>query len=433
MFELTDIKPKCDVQEAEYQRLLGYPAHHSMEGRARELADGTRKWFAQHGRPWIFARQMSAVQLSDNCLCISGTEFRSPHLRDLFTIAEADSAVLVIVSAGAECEARARQLWQEGKPDEYFFLEMYGSAVVEHLLAAASGGICAWADQQGMAALPHYSPGYSGWNVSEQLKLWELVRPKNGCPLPGQLEVLETGMLRPKKSQIALVGLTRQIEKGRLFARLVPCENCSLLRCQYRRAPYRHALPQIEDVRRLQPELASTSLETTAAQPGLDHAAKYSTNLKALRKWADELLQMKLLPDGSIEARFRYEGTTCTSLGRTLAMEHHLTLSPREDGYRIQQAICQPAPGDTGHTAQCQYLADSDSFMQSLASEIPLLSRPLNDVLEWQRSYSPSGCYCDAAQRAHKWKLALEVIHFALVQREGETEAESLPRNLLLK
>src|SRR5207342_3931160 len=101
---------------------------------------------------------------------------------------------LAAVSAGKECEEKARELWQDGRPDEYFFLEVFGSAVVEHLITVASGRICGWADANGTVALPHYSPGYSGWNVADQNKLWDLIRPPNGQALPGELQVLDTGM-----------------------------------------------------------------------------------------------------------------------------------------------------------------------------------------------------------------------------------------------
>ena len=66
--------------------------------------------------------------------------------------------MLVAVSAGSECEAKARECWQDGKPDEYFFLEMYGSAVVEFLVTHAAGRVCAWAEQNGMAVLPALQP-----------------------------------------------------------------------------------------------------------------------------------------------------------------------------------------------------------------------------------------------------------------------------------
>jgi len=422
MFELIDTRPDNNVQESEYIRLLGFPGHHVLEGRSRELADVTRQWYAQNGKPWIYARQIEGLELAGERLHVNGTVFSSQQLHDNFNTAQVHSAMLAVLSAGPECEERARELWQEGKPDEYFFMEMYGSAVVEHLVTVASGRICGWADQQGMVALPHYSPGYSGWDVADQPKLWELIRQTKGRDFPGDLHVMETGMLRPKKSLLAVFGVTRHLDKVRAFARLVPCENCSLPGCQYRRAPYQHSPPQIEEVRRLQSGAMDDSPARVVSLSGLRHDAKYSINLKALRKWSQERLKLKTRHDGSIEAHFRYEGTTCSNLGHPLEFDYHILLGPAREGHRIIEVSCLPAPGDTGHARQCEYLKDAAAFMNSIDDEKPLRGCPLNDVLVWQRPFSPSGCYCDADRRSHKWGLVYEVIHYALVQREKETD-----------
>jgi hypothetical protein len=252
MLELIETNPPVNVQESEYKRLLGYPKNHALDGRPRELADWARQWYAANGRPWVYARQTNHLELAGERLRVHGVEFASKQLHDQFAAAQAHAAVLVAVSAGKECEEKARQLWREGKPDEYFFLEMYGSAVVEHLVAIASGRICGWADQNGVAVLPHYSPGYSGWDISDQIKLWNLIRQKWGRDFPGEIHVLDSGMLQPKKSLLGVFGVTRHLDKVRKLATLIPCENCSLPGCQYRRTPYRRPPPQIEDVRRLQ-------------------------------------------------------------------------------------------------------------------------------------------------------------------------------------
>ena len=240
MFELIDTHPDSNVQESEYKRLLGFPRDYVLEGRSRELADKTRQWYAQNGRPWVYARQIEGLELAGERLHINGAVFSSRQLHDNFNAVQAHSAMLAAVSAGGECEEKARELWQQEKPDEYFFMEMYGSAVVEHLVTVASGRICGWADQGGMVALPHYSPGYSGWDMADQPKLWELIRQLKNRDFPGELQVMDTGMLRPKKSLLALFGLTRHLDKVRASAKLVPCESCSLPRCQYRRAPCQH-------------------------------------------------------------------------------------------------------------------------------------------------------------------------------------------------
>lgn len=196
MIELLDKQPETNVQEAEYKRLLGYPKQHKFAERSRELADWARNWYAENGKPWIYARQAERLDISNGRLRIDGVEFSSTRLHEQLLKAQAHTVILVAVSAGRECEEKARQLWQEEKPDEYFFLEMYGSAVVEHLVTITGARLCAWADPQGMAVLPHYSPGYPEWDIADQRKLLGLIQQGN---FTEEIYALDTGMLRPKK------------------------------------------------------------------------------------------------------------------------------------------------------------------------------------------------------------------------------------------
>ncbi|HXB58366.1 MAG TPA: hypothetical protein VNU95_02320 [Candidatus Acidoferrales bacterium] len=247
MFTLTEIRPPVTVPDAEYLRLLGYPKNRPLEGRARELADEAQKWFAENGRPWIRAQECSSLEWDGEKLRLAGMEISSRRFREALSTSKAHSVVLLTVSAGKECEEHAKKLWDEEKPDEYYFLESYGSAVVEQLVTLANGRICGWADANQMAALPHFSPGYAGWNVTAQVPLWELFRREFAGGLPGELEVLESGMLRPKKSQLAVVGLTRDLEKAGRLQSLIPCEQCPMSSCQYRRAPFKRYRPRLEE------------------------------------------------------------------------------------------------------------------------------------------------------------------------------------------
>lgn len=241
MLSFSEKLPAVEVPEAEYQRLLGFPADRQLEGRSQELVELTRRWYAAHGRPWIYAIDTGEVELRSEQLQLGGVTFSSAPLHRRFATAQVDRAMLVAVSAGPECEGKAQELWQEGKPDEYFFMEAYGSAVVEQLIAAANYRICAQVEPAGFMALPHYSPGYSGWDVADQIRLWELFSRAGLHLLPGALEVFDTGMLRPKKSLLAVVGLTANRAQAAEWSGSVACENCCLSGCTFRRAAYRRA------------------------------------------------------------------------------------------------------------------------------------------------------------------------------------------------
>jgi hypothetical protein len=404
--ELAGLVPEVNVAPPEYTRLLGYPRGWELEGRSRELASWARAWYAQHGRPWFYARQAGSFEIAGGLLCIDGVPFRSKRLQETLAEAGAHSVILVAVGAGPEAEDAARHRWEEEKPDEYFFLEMYGSAVVEHLTTHTGARLCDWAEQHQMAVLPHYSPGYPEWDVAEQPRLLELLKRTRRESFPSSVEVLDSGMLRPKKTLLAVFGLTRHTERLRRLTGLVPCENCSFGPCQYRRAPYRHA-PQPFGEQPPAPGIAA-----------LDQDAHYSVNRKALRRWAEERLSIEEKNDGSLDAVFRYDGTTCNNMGRPLTFLYRVRLGPRAERYPIREQRCEPAADDTGHAHMCRYLEDPAGLMDAIDSERPLSGEPLDAVLAWQRAPSAAGCFCEALSREHKWGLVLETIHYALVQRE---------------
>ena len=334
--ELVGTHPGVDVLPEEYVRLLGYPRGWVLEGRALELADWARDWYSKNGRPWFYARQAEHFEIRDDVINIDGAQFACKRMQATLQQAGAHTVVLVAVSAGPEAEAESHRSWEEGKPDEYFFLEMFGSAVVEHLAASTGARLCDWAEQREMAVLPHYSPGYPEWDVAEQPRLLELMKRGQRQPFPSAVEVFETGMLRPKKTLLAVFGLTRHTERLSRVAGLVPCENCSFGPCQFRRAPYRRA-----------PRSWGEQIVRASA---LNQDANYSVNRKALKRWAEERLSLRENEDGSVDAVFRYDGTTCTNMGRPLIFQYNVKVGPRPKGYPILEQRCTPAPGDDGYT-----------------------------------------------------------------------------------
>ena len=411
--EVANTHPDLNVLPEEYVRLLGYPRGWELEGRSLELADWARDWYSKNGRPWFYARQAENFEIRGDSIHIDGMPFTSKRMQTTLERAEAHSVILVAVGAGPEAEDESRKRWEDGKPDEYFFLEIFGSAVVEHLTASTGARLCDWAEKHEMAVLPHYSPGYPEWDIAEQPRLLNLMKRTQRHPFPSPVEVFDTGMLCPKKTLLAVFGLTRHTERLRKLTDLVPCENCSFGPCQFRRAPYRRA-----------PRSCGEQVAIPVAS--LNQDAKYTINRKALKRWAEERLSLRVNEDGSIDALFRYDGTTCTNMGQPLTFYYNVKLGPRGDGYPIREQRCAPAPDDEGHTLMCRYRDSPSQLMDDIDREKPLQGERLDAVLAWQREPSAAGCYCEQASRGHKWGLVLETIHYALVQKECMQDTDFL-------
>lgn len=223
-----------EIREEEFKRLLGVPADYVFEGPMEELRAWVADWYSKYGHPWFHARWVDGVGLADGVITAGGFEMRSGPLYNRFRRAAVDAAVVVAVGAGEEAETEAQRMWRSGFPDRYYFLEVYASAVVEALVAGVGSRICAWAGESGLGVVPPYSPGYHGWMLKDQRTIFSLLT-SDGQSLPGPLEILESGMPKPKKSQLAIFGLTRDSTyAGRIFGQS-PCDSCSLVRCDFRR------------------------------------------------------------------------------------------------------------------------------------------------------------------------------------------------------
>ena len=154
----------------------------------------------------------------------------------------------------------------------------------------------------------------------------------------------------------------------------------------------------------------------------LDRNAKYSISEKALLKWSNDRLTMNVLSDGTIFAKFRYNGTTCSNLGHELIFDYHIELSSSEESYRIKSLKCIPV--NNGYTFMCEYSTDENGVMKEIELEKPLIGKPLNEILTWKRNYNPEGCYCKKESRDYKWGIVFEVLHYKIVQSETTKQSE---------
>jgi len=406
MKEFLDGQPSVVIDPAEYVRLLGYPVGHKLQDRAKELAGMTHDWYAKHGKPWVYVRKAGTFDLFDDQFIIDRVSFQSKAVLQRFHKGKAVDVFLVAVSAGKECEERAQVLWKESKPDEYFFMEMYGSAVVENLIMQTSSKLCAWADESNLAILPHYSPGYNEWDIRDQLKLIELIKKGNRASDKLPVESLESGMLKPKKSLLAIFGVTRHSSKLTSYPGMIPCEKCALKGCAYRRKPYRFSKDN-------QQKTSTDRIIMNPEQIKIPNPT-YSLSNKVLKKWSDERLTLSSLDENSIKATFIYDGTTCSNFGFPLQFEYTITLANDSGSYTITDMDCQPANGDIGYQKMCQYIRQGNDLLEKIRRENDLVGQSLDELFDQNVTFTPAGCYCDPESRSYKWNLVLQVLHFAL-------------------
>jgi hypothetical protein len=228
-----------EIVPEELNRLLGMPRARPLEGELLARAAGAKEWYATHGRPRIVARRATIAALEPTRVVLGdGRALDGRALAERLAGGRAHAALAVAVTAGPEIDAETDRLWRSDLPDEAFFLDRVGTAVVERLMLTATLRLCRDAAASGETALPHLSPGCGAWELDAQRRLFAwLAGDERATALP-PFEMLESSMLRPKLSLLAVVGLTRD---GAAVSAVGACRACDLSPCVFRRAPYARA------------------------------------------------------------------------------------------------------------------------------------------------------------------------------------------------
>jgi hypothetical protein len=316
------------------------------------------------------------------------------------------AVLLLAVSAGSEVEAEITKSWKDERPDESYALNAYAAAATEQLLSAAGKTLCTRAEETGDTLLQHYSPGYTGWDIGDQALVMSLLKSAHGDLA---LNLLESGLLTPQKSMLAVLGITSHPEL--VPAALVACTTCAQEGCQLRRLPF--VGPPVSESPQPEEQAPANPAECLPPPP---RPNGYAFPLKALKRWRSRFLELDdgSGDDGRLHARFVYHGSTCSDGGIPLTFLYDVWLEREGDELIIREMSCRPQKDDDGYTETCSYQINARNALSHYENLKPLLGSPISAAISWNPARNPAGCLCNAGHRNHKWLMALQTIHYAL-------------------
>jgi len=354
-----------DVPFVVIKQHLGMPAHAEVDAGLSSRVRDARQWCRRHARPWAVTVRFRGVRVRGDRVEVGDDHFvRSEFVARRFEGAGVDRIDLVAVSAGEEVDREIARCWESGRPDDAMCLNACAIATVEHLRRLEVDRAERDARDLGLRALPFYSPGFGGWDLRDQGRLFELV---SGHALPGPLQLLDSMQLRPAKSTLAVIGIATRSDLG---------------------------------------DLDGFWGDEGAARP-------HPLPERALRKWARDCLDLRPGAAGATVAQFRFRCTTCT--GVPFAFSYRVDLETDASGaQRIAGMDCAPVEGDEAHEAMCAYRSRPDQFGRRLQAHGPYLHRRLEDALASRGHAAPSGCLCLRSHQNHKWQIVLQTIDYAL-------------------
>jgi cobalamin-dependent methionine synthase I len=137
-----------------------------------------------------------------------------------------ESIAVFLCTAGPEIGIRSRLMMQEKDFLKGYIYDIIGSEIAEAAADLMQSDMEKNLHGSGYKITNRYSPGYCGWNVAEQHKLFQLI-PENYCGI----NLTESALMDPVKSISGFIGIGKDVKNNPYT-----CRMCSQDDCVYRRA-----------------------------------------------------------------------------------------------------------------------------------------------------------------------------------------------------
>jgi hypothetical protein len=135
-----------------------------------------------------------------------------------------ESVAVFVCTAGEEIGQRSREAMMGGDPLKGFILDTIGSMIVDATADQMQDELSVTVHQSGQTITNRYSPGYCGWSVGEQHKLFQLL-PDNFCGI----RLTESALMDPVKSASGIIGIGGHVKYYKYT-----CSYCDMKDCAYR-------------------------------------------------------------------------------------------------------------------------------------------------------------------------------------------------------
>ncbi|NND05178.1 MAG: hypothetical protein HKN87_02260 [Saprospiraceae bacterium] len=152
------------------------------------------------------------------------------HLKDLtfhterivsVPLRKMEEAALFVVTIGHQFDAWSRNTFKSEDALAGYIIDLVGSEIAERTTDWLENKIVALAKEEGKKCSNRYSPGYCGWSVAEQHKLFSFF-PENFCGV----SLSESALMKPHKSVSGIIGLGKEMKRLEY-----PCSACRVSHC----------------------------------------------------------------------------------------------------------------------------------------------------------------------------------------------------------
>jgi cobalamin-dependent methionine synthase I len=136
-----------------------------------------------------------------------------------------DSVAVFLCTAGEEIGTRSREAMKGGDLLEGYIYDVVGSEIADAAADIMQDKLREEIESVGKNITNRYSPGYCGWDVAEQHKLFRLL-PDNYC----RIRLTPSALMDPVKSISGFIGIGKHVRYNQYT-----CGLCEMKDCFYRK------------------------------------------------------------------------------------------------------------------------------------------------------------------------------------------------------
>jgi hypothetical protein len=135
---------------------------------------------------------------------------------------KSDSVAVFLCTAGEEIGIRSRKAMKEGDMLTGYIYDVAGSIIVDAAADFMQNELEKEMLSSGKKITNRYSPGYCGWHVEEQHKLFQLI-PDNFCGI----RLTHSALMDPEKSISGIIGIGENVKMNPYTCGLCEMKDCT--------------------------------------------------------------------------------------------------------------------------------------------------------------------------------------------------------------
>ena len=166
----------------------------------------------------IFNR--SSVIIKDGKIFVDNQVFNCDKII-YSNLKDSDTIAFIVSTLGDGLESLSKDYMDNNEMLKGYLLDKIGSELVETLADKMENYLQGYLDRYGLKMTNRYSPGYCGWNVSDQKNLFSLL-PDKFC----NVSLNENSLMIPIKSVSAVIGIGKNVERKNYQCSICDIEYC---------------------------------------------------------------------------------------------------------------------------------------------------------------------------------------------------------------